>query len=241
KLGLEFIDHQFIPNTPAVRSAGVDMDYGSPNIYSAGELAFYLGDEFKFNSRLTLYGGLRFTRYKPKKQLAGTQDENVQVNHAEEAVIYQYAEPRLTLHYQLSEDEVFKASLSRNIQPVHMISVTAVNFPSDFWMPSVKGLPPARGMQFSAGYYRNFSSRKYESYIDFYYKKMDKLVEFSGGLMNLIDNLEIEDYLFSGGGNAYGSEISVKKNAGRLTGWMGYTLSWSNRSFPEINDGKRFP
>src|SRR5690606_18022615 len=143
--------------------------------------------------------------------------------------------------FRVNSLSTLKIALRKNRQPLHLISVTAVNFPADFWMPPVGNMHPSTGYQGSIGYYRDFRDKKYHAFIDVFYKKMDGLTEFSGGLMNLIDNMRIEDNLNFGKGEAWGAEFFVKKNQGRLGGWAAYTLAFSNRIFPNINNGNKFP
>ena len=42
-------------------------------------------------------------------------------------------------------------------------------------------------------------------------------------------------------GNSYGGEVLIQKKKGKTTGWIGYTLSWSNRRFDDINSGNWYP
>ena len=51
---------------------------------------------------------------------------------------------------------------------------------------------------------------------------------------------KLEDLFTAGEGEAYGIEFFFNKRAGRLNGWLGYSLSWTKRLFPEINNGKVF-
>ena len=242
KTGIQYTDHNYTPNTPFLNSAGTEYDFGVPNTYYSDESSVFVSDEFQVLEKTGIYVGTRLTYYRHKGPFHIINEDKSEINYNKNSVISSavYFEPSITLSHKITSGSSFKLSLSQNVQPVHLISTTAVNFPADFWMPSLKTLPPAKGSQVSAGYFRNFGS-KYETYIDLYFKDMNGLTEFSGGIMNLIDNLKIEDNLLYGAGNAYGSEFFLKKKTGTLTGWVGYTLSKSSRNFELINNSKSFP
>ncbi|WP_256011023.1 TonB-dependent receptor [Desertivirga xinjiangensis] len=243
KAGIQYIHHNFKPNTPFVNSSGVEYDFGTPNTYYSDESSIFLSDEITFSSKLSGYVGARMTMYRHKGPYTLASEDDTKVNYAKNKIVstYTYVEPSLTLRYTLNSSSSVKLAYSSNTQPVHLVSVTAVNFPADFWMPSLKGISPEKGHQASVGYFKNFKQNTYESYVDLYYKKMDGLTEFSGGIMNLLDNLKIEDHLVVGSGAAYGLELYLKKKTGRITGWMGYTISKSDRTFALLNNGATFP
>jgi hypothetical protein len=242
KAGVQYTDHDFKPNTPYVKSAGIDYDFGTPNTYYSDESSVFLSDEFNISENLGVYAGTRLTYYRHKGPYKIVNDDKSELIYNKHSVVssFLYLEPSITFRQLLNTNSSLKFSFSRNVQPVHLISVTAVNFPADFWMPSLSNIPPEKGLQTSVGYFLNLG-KKYESYIDLYYKKMNGLVEFSGGIMNLIDNLKIEDNLLFGSGKAYGAEFFMKKKTGRFTGWIGYTLSKSSRNFELINNSNDFP
>ncbi|HEY0057126.1 MAG TPA: carboxypeptidase-like regulatory domain-containing protein [Pedobacter sp.] len=242
KGGIQYVDHNFKPNTPSIRSFGVDYDFGNPNTYYSDESSIFLSDEYKISDQTGIYAGLRLTNYRHKGPYTLINEDKSEVNFGRKSTVrsFLYLEPSLTFKQSISNNSSIKFSFSRNVQPIHLISVTAVNFPADFWMPSLNTIPAEKGQQFSLGYFRDFG-QNYESYIDMYYKKMNGLIEFSGGIMSLIDNLKIENNLSFGNGDAYGTEVFLKKKMGKFTGWIGYTLSKSNRTFELINDGETFP
>lgn len=242
KTGIQYTDHNYTPNTPFLNSIGTNYDFGVSNIYYSDESSAFVSDEYKLSDQTGIYTGARLSYYRHKGPYHFINEDKSEQNYRSNSVVssFVYFEPSITFHHSITANSSIKISYSRNVQPVHLISITAVNFPADFWMPSLRSLSPEKGYQASAGYYKNFGKR-YESYVDFYYKKMNGLVEFSGGIMNLIDNLKIEENLLYGSGNAYGSEFFIKKKTGKLTGWIGYTLSKSNRNFKLINNAEDYP
>jgi len=243
KTGLQYVNHYFKPNTPYAKSGETELDFGEPQTYYSDESSAFMSDEFNFSEKLGGYAGLRLTHYRHRGPYTIVSDIDESNKSTLTGTISSdtYLEPSLTLRYLLKRDASIKVSYSKNIQPTHLISVTAINFPADFWMPSLKGMPLEKAHQLSAGYFKNYQSNKYECYVDLYYKKMQGLTEFSSGLMNLLDNLKIEEDLYFGSGESFGAEFFAKKNAGKFTGWLGYTISKNNRFFPDLNHGKTFP
>jgi hypothetical protein len=117
-----------------------------------------------------------------------------------------------------------------------------VSLPTDLWVPSTDIVKPQEGHQWAGGYFHNFFDNKLETSIEGYYKLMYNMIEYKDGFQpgdNVKDNPD-NNFTF-GNGDAYGVELFVRKNGKRLTGWVGYTLSWTNRNFPELNGGNPFP
>jgi len=243
KLGAEYVKHRYRPNTPYVKNAETVYDFGASNTYHSDESAVFISDDWRLTHKISLNPGVRITHYRNLGPYFVVNEDGSTVDYGKGQKIsaFTYAEPSLGFTYKLSSAAVLKSSLSYNVQPVHLISVTAVNFPADFWMPSTGNLKPQKGYQASTGLFYNHPEQHYEASVDFYYKEMKGLSEFSGGIMNLIDNLKIEEHLLFGRGNAYGAEFFLKKKYGKLSGWLSYTLAWNNRKFPLINAGQSFP
>ena len=243
KAGIQYTTHQFKPNTPFAKSSGTELDFGTQNVYHADESSVFLSDDITLTDKIALYAGSRLTYYRHKGPFITNDGDDNQIQYPTNKTItpYIYIEPSVTLRYAFNTDNSLKLAYSKNVQPIHLISVTAVNFPADFWMPSLANLSPEKGYQTSLGYFKNFNNGIYQTNVDVFYKDMKGLAEFSGGIINLLDNLKIEDNLYRGTGNAYGAELFIKKIKGSLTGWVGYTLSKSNRNFIQLNDGAAFP
>jgi hypothetical protein len=156
-------------------------------------------------------------------------------------IIQQYGgfEPRATFRYSLSESSSIKAGVNRNMQFIHLVSNAGTTLPTDVWVPSTFRVKPQLGWQYSAGYFRNFKDNAWESSVEVYYKKMDNQIEYKEGFTNGIGDPE-ESFVF-GKGWSYGAEFYVNKSKGKLTGWIGYTLSWTWRKFADLNDGNKYP
>lgn len=78
--------------------------------------------------------------------------------------------------------------------------------------------------------------------LESYYKIMDHVIEYKEytPFINTSPG-NWDDKVVSGRGRSYGGEIMLEKKKGTTRGWIGYTLSWSERRFPGVNGGTYFP
>jgi len=149
-------------------------------------------------------------------------------------------EPRVTLRYSLNDLSSIKAAVTRNLQYIHLVSNAGTTLPTDIWVPSTYRVKPQIGWQYAFGYFRNFNNNMFETSLELYYKTMQNQIEYREGYTpNTLKDPE-EDFVF-GKGWSYGSELFINKVKGRLTGWIGYTLSWTWRKFPDLNNGEKYP
>ena len=188
------------------------------------ETAFYIHDEISFGELLTLSAGLRasvFT-YGRKKWLS--------------------PEPRLGLSTDLRDQLHFQISYSRMSQYLHLLSPSLTTLPVDLWVPVTKRIKPLFSDQYSAGISYDSDSGWGVS-IEGYLKGMRNVIEYKDGVMFIEDFETWEDQVATGIGRSRGAEILVRKDSGKTTGWIGYTLSRSERRFPDrsIGGGQWFP
>jgi hypothetical protein len=149
-------------------------------------------------------------------------------------------EPRLTLRYSINEETSVKASVTRNLQYIHLVSNSGTTLPTDIWVPSTYRVKPQMSWLYAAGFFKNFKENMFETSIELYYKSMDNQIEFKEGYTpNSLDDVE-NSFVF-GRGWSYGTELLINKTKGRFTGWIGYTLSWTWRKFPLLNFGEKYP
>lgn len=230
----------------------------------AFEGGVYASAEHRVSDKLTLRYGLRYSAF---SRLGGqniTNYENDQpVVYNNELGIYEEGkpiaetffkkgetiktygniEPRLGLSYQLNNSSSVKASYTRASQYLHLLSNTASVTPLDVWTPSGKYVKPQLSDQYAIGYYKNFKDDTFSLELEAYYKTVDNRIDYLDGA-DLIGTNTIETEILNGEARAYGLEVLLRKNKGRFTGWLAYTLSKSEqRSFgdnaggPGINDG----
>jgi len=171
-----------------------------------------------------------------RKQLAGI----IEVSDRRIIEDYYNLEPRLSIRYQLNNASSIKASYNRMAQYLHLISNTSATNPLDVWTPSTNNIKPQIGDQIAIGYFRNLKNNLIETSIELYYRSTENQIEYIDGA-DLLINEFIEADLLSGNGRAYGMEVSVGKNTGRLTGWVGYTLSRTEMQVDGINRGQWYP
>jgi len=125
-------------------------------------------------------------------------------------------------------------------QFLHLIPGSAASIPYDVWAPSTEQTQPQSSQQFSLGLFKNLKENTYETSLEIYYKNMDNQVLFREG-NQLVQSLDLDKLLVYGKGWSYGAEFFVQKNIGKLTGWVSYTLSWTNQKFDQLNFGETFP
>jgi hypothetical protein len=152
---------------------------------------------------------------------------------------YSFPEPRVSARYALTNDEALKFSYSRMVQYMHRISNSAVTSPTDIWYPVTSSIRPQTSHQVALAWQRSFPTKDLFLSMEAYYKSMDNLIGYEEGT-NLFLNNDFESKLIQGKGNAYGLEVLLRKDAGKFTGWISYTLSWSWRQYNEINNGEWF-
>jgi len=154
--------------------------------------------------------------------------------------IYFYPEPRVSVRYAINNDEAVKFSYSRMVQYMHRISNSAVTSPTDIWYPVTASIRPQTSHQVALAWQRSLTKRDVFLSVEAYYKSMNSLIGYEEGT-NLFLNNDFESKLIQGTGSSYGLEFLLRKDAGKFTGWISYTLSWSWRQYNEINRGERFP
>jgi hypothetical protein len=139
------------------------------------------------------------------------------------------------MSYVYSKTASFKAAYARNAQYIHLVSNTTTSSPTDLWIPSSINTKPEIADQVSVGWFKNMKENSYEMSVETYYKTMQNQIDYRNGA-NLQANELIEGELLYGIGRAYGLEFIIKKKTGKLTGWIGYTLSRTERKIDGIND-----
>ncbi len=152
---------------------------------------------------------------------------------------YVFPEPRMAVRYKLSPNEALKFSYARMTQFLHRVSNSGVSTPTDVWYPVTDSIRPQTAHQVSLAWQRTLPQHSFFLSLETYYKHMNNLVGFEEGT-NLFFNTDFESRIVQGRGNAYGLEALIRKETGKLTGWISYTLSWSNRQFNAINQGRWF-
>ncbi|MFT3796143.1 TonB-dependent receptor [Flavobacterium sp.] len=253
--GLNSIYYAFNPGTITPYDEHSGMNPRQIAKKYAFENALYLSAEQKITPNFSVNYGLRYSLF----QRVGKQDVNTYANNEavvfnREFQVYEEAtptgsihygknkkiasfdnfEPRLAMAYSINDDLSFKLSYNRMSQYIHLISNTASASPLDIWAPSDQYLKPEILDQVALGYFQNFKDDKYSLEIETFYKKVKNKADYIDGA-SLIANDAIERVLLNGEARAYGLEIMAKKNSGKLTGWVSYTLSKAEQRTPGQN------
>lgn len=246
KFGVYLTRHRFNPQTTSGKSAGQSFEPLQVNIKYANQLSGYIQDDWEINDRWQMNVGLRYALFQQTGPYTRfNRDEN---GNTIDSVIYTPGkivqsyngfEPRLTMRYSLGKTSSLKAGVTRNLQFIHLVSNAGTTLPTDVWVPSTFRVKPQIGWQYSAGYFRNFNDNNWETSVEAYYKSMDNQIEYKEGYTPGIGDQE-QSFVF-GKGWSYGAEFYVNKAKGRLTGWVGYSLSWTWRRFKELNNGQKYP
>lgn len=185
------------------------------------EWGVFLNSEWDRSKKLGLLSGMRLSGF-----YAGNQWH---VN----------AEPRFGARINVFENAAIKASLTRMYQYLHLASLSSASLPTDIWYPSTNKTKPQYADQASIGWSQAVRDNMYFFSVEGYYKWMNNQVEFRDGA-NIFGNPRLENDFVFGKANAYGVEVYLEKKQGRTTGWLGYTLSRTTRTFADINNGRPF-
>jgi len=190
---------------------------------TAFESSAYIEHEWTITEQLKMNNGLHFSNFY-------VQGKN-----------YQSLQPRVSGRYLLVSNWSLKASYSQMAQYIHLLTNSNVGLPTDLWVPSTALVKPQVAEQTAAGVAKSLLNNTYEVSFETYYKTMRNIVEYFDGANFMNTSSDWQKKIEQGKGKSYGGEFLVQRKEGRLTGWIGYTLSWTNRTFPTINFGKTFP
>lgn len=156
---------------------------------------------------------------------------------------YPSLQPRISARYLLKNDWAIKSSFSQMRQFIHLLSNERAGLPTDLWVPATDRAKPEDSWQVALGVTKPLKIKKhdFEISVEAYYKEMNNVISYKEGANFFGINESWEDKVDIGWGQTYGSEVFVQKKLGNISGWLGYTLSWSNRKFTNINQGESYP
>jgi len=213
------------------------------------EPSLYFSHEYKISPLLTIQYGVRYSSFynlgKQTKNIYQNQDlpelnEVVETKEYESGEIieayngWEGIEPRIAVNYRLDDEKSIKLSYNRTRQYIHLISNTTAPTPVDLYRPAGMHIKPATVNQVAGGYFQNFLDNKYELSLETYYKDFQNIVDYRNGA-ELIFNETIETEILAGIGRSYGLEVYLRKQQGKLTGWLSYTLSKTELKVDGVN------
>ena len=245
RFGLDLIHHTISPGnltasaTSSVNEITIQKRKGS-------EIAAYISDEWELNDRLNLVYGLRASSFYlfgpgnfPTFDVDGNTTSSREYSSGQLVKSYFNLEPRISASYQLNDISSLKSSYTRNTQNLHLMSNSTAGSPTDLYIMNSNNVKPEIADQIALGYFRNFNNDNYEFSTELYFKEMQNQIDYRSGT-DLRGNRNVEADLLFGDGRAYGIEFFIKKRYGKLNGWLGYTLSKTERKFNGIDFGQWF-
>lgn len=238
KFGANYTYHKLTPNIASAVSGEVEFSSDLEAKF-AHESALYIQDDIKFSNQLKVNVGLRASMFTQVGPYTSTID-GTRYEAGEPVKTYTRLEPRMSAKYTLDKTSSLKAGISLNNQYLHLVSNTSSTLPTDVWVPSSELVKPQQGIQYALGYFKNFRNNDFETSVELYYKQLNNQIDYGESYV-LDPSEDVELSFVFGEGRSFGAEFFVRKNNGPLTGWIGYTLSKTDRIFPDINDGNPYP
>lgn len=221
--------HYFVPQGYYEFNELNELELDGKQSYRSLESGIYAEDQTEFNKYWSSQVGIRYNLFMA------------------DARSYLRAEPRLGLRYSPNSKNTWKANYTMMHQFVHLLSTTGIGLPTDLWVPSTRNIGPQRSHQWALGYQRIIPKWGVTASLESYLKLSDGVIGYKEGATFVEVNGEgepvtvnWEEVVTQGKGTSYGLEALLEKKAGRLSGWLGYTLSWTYLQFDELNRGERF-
>ncbi len=233
RVGGLFIYHRFRPSATVIKGTFVEENQKRSEIIESFENGIYAEDDWSISEKLKVNYGVRLSHY-------NAQGKN-----------YLRPEPRISARYMLAKDLSLKASYALMNQYVHLLSNTGVGLPTDLWVPATAQVGPQQSQQGALGLAKDLPERNLMVSLEGYYKIMDGVIAYRDGASFLdidvdantntqTDPMRWQQNVTAGSGRSYGGELLIQRKFGKLTGWVGYTLSWTKLKFDELNFGKEY-
>jgi len=244
--GIEVIQHTTSPGVISASGTSSFNPLALEQRYSV-ESAAYIDHSLSLSDKVNIDYGLRaglFTVFGPGSfytyDSSGNAVDTATYGSGQVVKNYFNLEPRFSMSYRLTDNSSIKFAYTRTTQNLHLLSNSTSSNPTDVWIPSSNNVKPEIADQVSTGYFRNADNNAYEFSAEVYYRYMQNQIDYKNGAQ-LIANEYVESQLIYGIGRAYGLELFAKKKVGRMTGWVSYTLSRTERRFGQVNDDSWYP
>ncbi len=225
RFGGKYLYHRFKPGVLAYKSTeeldSLDLEFGN-EIIDVQEFYLYAEDKINIGNRLLVNLGAHYSAFM-------VEDE-----------YYHSLQPRISSRLLLTDNLSIKAAFTKMQQYIHLLTNATIGLPTDLWLPTTRKIPPEESWQTAVGFAYNLNN-EWTFTLEGFYKSMTNLIEYREGSSFLDVQADWEDKVDIGDGWAYGAEFFARRDVGKLTGWIGYTLGWSNRQFVSLNNGKIFP
>ena len=160
------------------------------------------------------------------------------------SLLFPALEPRAAVAWQRNK-QTWQLSYSKMVQPLHR-AVTQGGSNAlfyEYWLPATAFTRPQIGSTFALRHARPWSGGQWS--VEAFWRQMSNQVEQRDNTTLLgigsMQNAWFQDVYVGGKGRAYGVELWLEKQIGKLNGWIAYTYSRSERQFLQINAGSWFP
>ena len=227
RFGAMVTHHQFTPSIQRHRELDsvlqIDTTVVIPLEILTSEWSAYAEDEITMSRQFKSNVGLHVSGY-----------------HVD-GMTYTSVQPRLSTLFLLPWEWAVKLSFVQMKQYIQLLSNSGTGLPTDLWLPSTSRVPPQKAWQIAAGVAHTIDTQDLDISIEAYYKEIKDVIAYREGSNFIGSTRDWEDAITSGKGWAYGAEVHVRRKRGSITGWISYTLSWSKRRFPDLNNGEVFP
>lgn len=234
KTGLEASLNQTLPAKISQVVEATEVPVPLSTLYKNTDIAWYIRDEWE-SGNLLLNIGLR-----AGINIASPFNLMSETEQIPKSRFYSGLEPRLFARWMFDKHSSVKLSATRHFQYLNRVPVVNFGVPLEILVPASAIGKSSSLWHYSVGYFRNVLENKWELSAEAYYKSFANLLEYGGNLNDLFSEKQLLNKMYTGKGWAYGAEFLAKKNAGRFTGWLSYTLGWNYRQFENINQGKPF-
>jgi len=229
RTGFVVTNHLFTPSAVVIEVSNQKVDKNVQELNSI-ESAVYFEDEWKIMPQMKMNAGIRLSNFIHKSKS------------------YFGFEPRILLSYMFTDVFSIKASYAVMNQNVHLLTSSGVGLPTDLWVPATDIIGPQHSSQFAIGLARDFLDPSFTISLEGYYKSMKNIISYKEGSSFLMiedpnnnkTDFHYEDAVTVGDGYSAGLELLIQRKFGKLTGWIGYTLSYTKYKFDELNNGKEF-
>jgi TonB dependent receptor/CarboxypepD_reg-like domain/TonB-dependent Receptor Plug Domain len=229
KAGVSMINHVFTPKAITVKTGDPNSNIDELQEIQSLEGGLYAEDDFRLGTRWHINAGARLSMF------------------TTEGKTYFRGEPRVAVAFKLKEGLSAKLSYAQMNQYIHLLSNTGIGLPTDLWVPSTSRVKPQSSEQVAIGLAKDIPSRNLTVTLEGYYKESTSIIGYKEGASYLgldepgaAKDISWEDNVTAGKGRSYGAELFIQRKMGKFSGWIGYTLSWTQVQFDEVNFGKEF-
>ncbi len=228
RLGVNAVYHDFLSDANTFKTDQMPgrarPDDDAARIFS-DEINAFLEDEITIGSHIKMALGVNMGAYLVQKEK------------------FISIQPRAAFNVIANENWSFKASYARMMQSMHMLTNYGIGLPTDLWVPATANFRPQLSHDVAAGVFSAYTilGSPFEFSAEAFYRLSENVLEYKNGASFTGKNTSWESLVESGRGESYGMELFVRKNGKIISGWLGYTLSWSWRKFENINGGEKFP